>query len=218
MRDRNLSFKQFHILLEKNILRNLNKFETGRITFSQELSLEFRPFSLHAELLVKYPRDFRSLRTLSIVQWYFPETLHFLVFLSLKEKEFSWLSWKQQIELSLLLDSKEVMEKFLFLTERYTGNEIFGNILGNDLKELLREMKISRRFYPKPRRKVWRRGPKDKGSRRVNSTSSILEEEIRKDVFLLEEVEKYQRKRHHLQTISTEIQIFLRKLNFQEDD
>jgi hypothetical protein len=99
--------------------------------------------------------------------------------------------------------------KYLYLTERYTGSEIFGNILGNDLKDLCRKMKILRRTYPRPVKKVWRRGPKDKGSRRVNSTSSILVEEYRKDYLLNLEEEKVQRKRRLLHLTSLSIQHYL---------
>lgn len=212
MRDRNLSFKQFHIQLEKTVFRNLNEFETGRISFSQELSLEFRPSKLHSEVLIRYPKDFRLLRVLCIVQWYFSESFHFLAYLSLTEREFTWLTEKQRIELSILLFSKSNMEKYLFLTERYSGSEIFGNILKNDLKDLLKRIKISRKFYPRPRKKVWRRGPKDKGSRRVNSSASIIQREISSDCFILKEEEKYQRKRQLLHATSLRINNFLEKV------
>lgn len=211
MRDRNLSFDQFHIQLEKNISLILRQSENRRISFSQELSLEFRPSDLHSEPVVFYPRDFRLLRALSISFWYFPQNLHFLVKISLEQESFSWLTSKQQLELSLLLSSKENMEKYLFLSERFTGNEIFGNILGNDLKELTCKMKVLWKYYPRPRRKIRRRGPKDKGSRRVNSTSSQIAEEIRKDIWIQTEEEKRQRKRKLLHLTSLKIQHYLER-------
>lgn len=201
MRDRNLPYNQFHIQLERTILRNFKNFETRRITFSQELSFEFRPYTLHRELQVTLPKDFRLLRVLAITQWYLPENFHFLVYIKLKEQSFSWLTEKQRIELELYLDSKESMVKYLYLTKRYTGNEIFGNILGNDLRDLSRKLKVFRIKYPEPAEKVYRRGPKDKGSRRVNSSSSIIQEEIQRDVFILLEEEKRVKKK--IQTQST---------------
>lgn len=209
MRDRNLSFAQFHIQFSEVILRHLEQFENRRISFSQELSFEFRPSELHHEPVVVYPRDFRLLRSLVIVHWYFPENLRYLVHIQLEGESFNWLARKQSLELTILLSSKQNCLKYLYLTERYTGSEIFGNILGNDLKDLCRKMKILRRTYPRPVKKVWRRGPKDKGSRRVNSTSSILVEEYRKDYLLNLEEEKVQRKRRLLHLTSLSIQHYL---------
>lgn len=200
MRDRNQSYQQFHIQLERLILRNFLRFENRRISFSQELSFEFRPCSLHREVRFRVPRNYRFLRVLSIVQWYFPENLHFLVYLHLSEQEFSWLSEKQRIEIKIFLDSRDSMEKYLYLTERYTGNELFGNILGNDLRDLHRNFKLTRTYYPVPTEKVYRRGPKDKGSRRLDSSISIIEEEIRKDQFILLEEKKRQRHQNYLQS------------------
>lgn len=192
MRDRNQSYKQFNIQLEKIILRNFQKYETiiivsnetRRIRFSQELSFEFRPYSLHRSFEIIIPKDFRLLRVLSVIQWYLPENFHFLVYLKLKEQSFTWLAPKQRIELNLLLDSKESCVTYLFLTERYTGNEIFGNILNNDLKALGKRFKVKEITYPKPKDKVYRRGPKDYGSRRPDSSISIITEEVQKDIFL----------------------------------
>jgi hypothetical protein len=216
MRDRNLPYKQFNIQLEKNILQNFKKFETRRITFSQELSFEFRPYTNHREVKISFPKEYRLLRVLSIIQWYLPENLHFLVYIQLKEQDFSWLSEKQRIEINLFLESKEDMVKYLYLTERYTGNEIFGNILGNDLKDLIKRTKIFLVKYPIPTEKVYRRGPKDKGSRRVNSSASIIQEEISKDIFLqIEELKRVKRKLRLQSTINLILKI-LRNSDLEE--
>lgn len=201
MRDRNLlSYQQFNIQLEKYITSGLQEFGTGRNTFSQELSFEFRPGGLHPGPKIVYPKDFRLLRVLCIVQWYFPESLHFLTVVSLEEEEFSWLNFKQQVEIQIYLSSKENMEKYLYLTDRYSGNEIFGNILKNDLQDLSKKFRVSKEFYPRPRKKVFRRGPKDKGSRRVTSLGPIYEDDVRRDVFLALEDEEFQRKKRHRQS------------------
>jgi hypothetical protein len=195
MRDRNsLSYQQFNIQLEEKVLKSLKELGTKRNSFSQEQSFEFRPDTLHEELKVFYPRNFRLLRTLSIINWYLPESISFLTKLQLEEDNFHFLNEKQRIELSILISSKENMEKYLYLTERYSGNEIFGNILGNDLKELSKKYKISRIRNPFPRRKVYRRGPKDYGSRRVISQGPLFYKDLYSDLNLLKEEEMYQRK------------------------
>lgn len=210
MRDRNLPYKQFNIQLEKTILQNFQNFETRRISFSQELSFEFRPYSLHRSPEIILPKDYRLLRVLSIIQWYLPENFHFLVYLKLKEQTFTWLSQKQQIEIQLFLDSKESCVTYLYLTERYTGNEIFGNILNNDLRDLYSRLKVLRIYYPKPKDKVYRRGPKDKGSRRLDSSISIISEEVQRDVFLqIEELKRCKRK-FLLQSTINKILLILR--------
>lgn len=201
MRDRNLlSYQQFNIQLERNITSGLQVFGTRRNTFSQELSFEFRPGKLHPGPKIKFPKDFRLLRTLSIVQWFFPENLHFLTKLALEEEDFSWLNFKQQIEINIYLSSKENMSKYLYFTDRYSGNEIFGNILKNDLQDLSKKFLVLQEYYPRPRRKVYRRGPKDKGSRRVTSLGPTYEDDVRRDVFIQLEEEKYQRKRIYRQS------------------
>jgi hypothetical protein len=86
--------------------------------------------------------------------------------LDLKEKTFSQLNQKQRIEIQLLLESKEIMEIYLYETKRYTGSEIFGNILGNDLKDLLKYLKLRRNLKSKPKRVQRHRGYRDHGSRR----------------------------------------------------
>lgn len=197
MRDRNsLSYQQFNIQLEEKVLKDLKNLGTRRNSFSQEQSLEFRPDISHEELGIHYPRNFRLLRTLCIIFWYFPENLHYLTYLRLKEEEekLFFLNEKQRIELSILLSSKENMTTYLFLTERYSGNEIFGNLLGNDLRELSKKFKVSKIRKPYPRQKIYRRGPKDYGSRRVISQGPQFYKDLYSDFNLLREEELFQRK------------------------
>lgn len=195
MRDRNhCSYQQFNIQLEKRISNGLQKFGSERNTFSQELSLEFRPGSLHREFKVRIPRSFNSLRCLCIVFWYLPEVQKFLVQLDLEKQTFSWLNFKQRLELKILTSSKDNMIKYLYLTDRYTGNELFGNILGTNFKVLSKELKFFKVSYPRPRKKIFRRGPKDKGSRRVISQGPHFEDDVRSDVFLKIEEEKFEKK------------------------
>lgn len=160
MRDKNLSYSQFNIQLRKTLkkeLSNFNQFFRRAVVVSPTLSLE--------SYYIRYPKDFRLLRALAIIQWYFPEEFHWRVYLDLTETSHSQLSSKQRIELSLLLSSEDNCKKFLYETKRYTSNEIFGNILKNDMQDLLRILKISRRIS-KVRRTQRRRGYNDKGSRK----------------------------------------------------
>jgi hypothetical protein len=158
MRDKNLTYSQFNIQLTKQL--------KGKLDFHWFLR---KPVIVTPTLLenyyFNYPLDYRLLRTLSIVQWYFSEFYHYRIFLDLKEKSYSHLNEKQIIEINILLSSKDNCLKYLYETERYTGNEIFGNILMNDLKDLKRSLKIKRKSVKviKPQR---RRGYNDHGSKR----------------------------------------------------
>lgn len=160
MRDKNLSYSQFNIQLMKTLKKEIsdfNQFFRRAVVVSPTLSLESYYF--------RYPKDFRLLRALAIIQWYFPEEFHWRIYLDLTEKSHSQLSSKQRIELSLLLSSEDNCKKFLFETKRYSSNEIFGNILKNDMQDLLKNLKISKRNL-KVKRTQRRRGYNDKGSRK----------------------------------------------------
>jgi hypothetical protein len=172
MRDRiNLNQAQFNIQLSETInslLPNYEKFLTRPVFVSPTL-LDQSNFQM-IEQKIRYPRDFRLLRCLSIVQWYFPEELHYRILLDLEESSFSWLKEEQKVQLSILISSKENMEKFLFETNSCTGSEIFGNYLNNDLKDLMKLLNSSREIkvfdLPSVVKPIRRRGYKDKGSRR----------------------------------------------------
>jgi hypothetical protein len=163
MRDKNLSLETFSIQLEKTVNRVCqlgHRFPTCTVLDSPTRLLTSE------EISISYPRNFRLIRTLSIIQWYLPEDLHWRIFLDLKEEKFSQFNFKQKVELDILLSSKENCEFFLYETKRYSSSEIFGNILGNDLRELNKTLKISRRRKRKPLKAVRRRGYKDHGTRR----------------------------------------------------
>jgi hypothetical protein len=163
MRDKNLNQKQFNIQLERKIHQG-NQFDEKFLTRPVFVT-PTRPIDPE-EVRIYYPRNFRLIRCLCIVFWYFPENLHWRILLDLKDFSFSHFNKKQRIEIQILLSSKENMEKYLFRTERYSGAEIFGNILGNDLQELNKELRFQRLRPGPPRRTIRRRGYKDKGSRR----------------------------------------------------
>jgi hypothetical protein len=218
MRDRNhLTLKQFNIQLTKSILQNsfFKEILKQEEYFSHKSCLwSSDPETPNSYFLIRIPRDFRLLRTLVISHWIFPENIKFLYHLRLEEENYSRFNKKQQLEISILLSSKENCYKYLFLTERYTGNEIFGNILGNDLEDLKKETKILFLPMQRARKKVFRRGPKDRGSRRSDSTVRIIEEEEKKDVWLREKEIDLRRRRRLLQQTSHRIQKILE--NFQK--
>jgi hypothetical protein len=159
MRDKNLTLEQFNIQLEKNLTRN-----TWMRSFSESLSRIIPNDSEQIEVSIKYPRSFKSLRALAIAQWYFPDEIRWQIFLDMEEMTFSQLNLKQVFEIKTLLQSKELMQIYLYQTERLTNREIFGNILGNELKNSLGEIKIQRKNYRKPKRVQRHRGYRDKGS------------------------------------------------------
>jgi hypothetical protein len=159
MRDKNLTQEQFNIQLEKNLNRN-----SWMRSFSESLSRIIPNDSEPTEVIIKYPRSFKSLRSLAIVQWYLPEKIRWQIFLDMEEMSFSHLNLKQVLEIRTLLQSKEIMQIYLYQTERFTNREIFGNILGNELRTSLQELKIQRKNYKKPKRIQRHRGYRDKGS------------------------------------------------------
>lgn len=190
MRDRNhLDLLQFNIQLTKTVLRSklYQDLEKQEEYFSHKSSLwRSDTKTPNSEFRVVLPKDFRLLRALSISLWYFPQNIQTLYRLQLENQTFSWLNEKQKLELSILLSSKENSQKYLYLTQRYTSFEIFGNFLGNDLNDLKRKIKVIFVFQRKAKKKVFRRGPKDKGTRRSDSSVSIIEKEIQRDVWINE--------------------------------
>lgn len=161
MRDKNLTLLKFNIQLEKAITSQLRGVKLLRTAVSDS------PKCLCNDLVsINYPLDFAGLRALAICQWSFPENLHWRVLLDLREKTFSQLNDKQVLELCILLSSKEICYFYLYETERYSSREIFGNILGNQLKELLNSLKIKEKVLRSPKKKQRHRGYRDKGSRR----------------------------------------------------
>lgn len=163
MRDKSLTLKQFHIQLEKVVRRKFptdDWFLRNHVSDSPTLSSELEDYRIF------YPRNFRLLRSLAILQWYFPEALHWRILLDLKDLTLSQFNEKQKIEISLLLEEREICERYLYESKRFTSEELFGNILGNDLEDLKGVLRISKKRKTKPKRKVRRRGYRDHGSKR----------------------------------------------------
>lgn len=163
MRSKNLTLQQFHIQLDEAIDRLLR-----RSQFHQKQGLGYSdPVD---ERLPDYrtilPKDFRSLRMLCILVWWLPENWKYQVLLDLQDQSLSWLNKKQKLELLTYLSSKESTIDYLYFTERYSGNQIFGNLLGPEAEHLLRNLRISKKNPRKPKKLVYRRGYRDHGSRK----------------------------------------------------
>jgi hypothetical protein len=178
MRDKNLSQEQFNIQLEKVIAKKL-----AMRHFSEELSRIVPSDGSSYELGVSFLRDFRSLRALSIILWYLPEELKWEILLVLESMPLNFLNFKQILEIKIYLAGKIEMQKFLYLTERYSARELFGNILGNELEVCLKNLKIFLRTKPRAKRKIRHRGYRDKGSLRLPhcwlpSSDFLLTEEM----------------------------------------
>lgn len=218
MRDRNhLSLQQFHIQLSKGISLNSSKKTLELEEYFSHKSCLWRSDTKvpNSTFEVILPRSYREIRSLAIASWFFPENLRTLIFLEL-EKEFTQFNFKQQLELKILRSSKENCVKYLYLTERYSGSEIFGNLLGNDLRDSLKNLKLRFRNQPKAKKKVFRRGPKDKGSRRSDSSIRVIEQEIRTDVWIKEKELKIENRKFHLHKLVTQIKIVLE--NYREEE
>lgn len=219
MRDRNhLNLQQFNIQLTKNVLHSslFQKIKRQEEYFSHKSSLWRSDTKLpNSQFRLSIPKDFRLLRALSITFWYFPENIQYLYRLELESFTFTWLNEKQKLEILILLSSKENCERYLYLTQRYTGYELFGNILGNDLKDLEKRLKIIFVTQVRARKKVFRRGPKDKGTRRSDSSVKIIEEETRRDIWLTHEYELKQKRIILLQQTLHRILNYLE--NYQEE-
>lgn len=155
------SLDQFNIQLTKRLSLALKE-----IKLSSEPVLDTPTLLDNSQWKILYPRDFRLLRSLCIVHWKIPnEYLRWRIHLDLEEMTFNWLNENQKIIIHVLLSSEEVCRKFLFLTRQISKRELFGNILGNDVKELSNKLKIKRVHLRPPTKSIWRRGYQDKGSR-----------------------------------------------------
>lgn len=157
MRDKNLNSSQFCAQVENFIKRKLH------LPKMPKTAVINTPTFLE-ECYFKYPRKYKEIRDLVVIHHFCPENLRWRLWLDLSELSFSQLNSKQRIEILILLSSKRKMLSYLFLTQRYSSHEIFGNIFGGGLK-VLRTLPcyLSSTKITKPKRK---RGYDDKGSQR----------------------------------------------------
>jgi hypothetical protein len=157
MRDKNLNFIQFSAAVE-NFIESKHKISKDRRT-----TVVNSP-TLLEEFYLVLPRKFMDFRNICITLHYIKEEpLRYRILLDMEERLTRFDS-KKQLELKLLLHSKETMLKFLYLTRKYSSHEIFGNLINKGIQSL-NNLKLKRRNTKilKTQRK---RGYDDKGSLR----------------------------------------------------
>lgn len=212
MRDKNLDFSKFNIQLrkicEKWKNQTFHQFFENHVLNTPTLSDEILP-----EIRVSYPKSFRLMRTLCILLWYFPKSSYWYILCDLKLMNFPHFNRKQRLELKILLSSKENMEKYLFETKRYTSYEIFGNILGNDARDLFKTLKVGYFRNKIPRRTIRRRGYQDHGSRKPD------EKWLPQFDFSFTEYQNEKEKKQYLFTLTVQKVVrYLENLHFPEED
>lgn len=158
MRDKNQSLLSFTDQIEHFIRKKLTSIEIFRTavvntpTFSCEYDLYLPIVNL------------RGIKGLSIIVHFVTnDNLKYALILYLEEK-LKHFNLKQQLEIKILLTSKEICLKYLYLTDRYTSHEIFGNLVYfgiKNLKYLTIYKKKSKVLFPQRKR-----GYHDKGSLR----------------------------------------------------
>jgi hypothetical protein len=141
-----------------------------------------------------------------------PEEVFWQVHLDLGEKSFEHFNQKQQLEIKILLESREICSTYLYESKRFTSNQLFGNYLGNDVQELENTLKWTWVSQHKARKKVRRRGYQDKGSRRP-----LTKWRPTSDWSLTEEQNVKERKRYHITQTAHRLFRILRTLSDQND-
>lgn len=166
MRDKNQSLIQFRAEVSKFISKR-----STRRTSSLRTAVANSSTFLSGETVWNFPRRYKEILGLSVVQWFVPEILHWKLYPDLWEKNYKWLNRKQRIILRIILESENACIKFLYETQGFSSHEIFGNILDSGC-EYLENLKFHHRktqvVYPQRKR-----GYDDKGS--LGSESSRLE-------------------------------------------
>jgi hypothetical protein len=179
MRDKNLTLIQFVEQYEKFVNRKLKLPELLRTAV-----IDSPTFTEDYKILI--PRNFRDLRALVAVHWYFPGSLFWYYHLELKDCKLNHLNFKQKVEINLMLESREIMLYYLYRTKRLTSFEIFGNILGTAIRNT-RYLKVFKRSK-KIINPIRKRGYDDKGSLRLPETwlpdydFSLTEQQNRKEL------------------------------------
>jgi hypothetical protein len=179
MRDKNLSYINFCASLDKKLssYHLSNSLRTAVVDIT----------TFQSSFKVVYPRDFRRLRALAILHHWLPDYIRVLIRVDLEFKNINHLNKKQRIEFKTLLSSRDCCLKYLYLTERYSGNEIFGNLVRDCLTL---EIPIKHQRVVKPKIPQRKRGYDDKGS--LRSSDKWLE---RFDFNLTQEQNKINKER-----------------------
>jgi hypothetical protein len=131
-------------------------------------------------------QNLNDLIALSLIHWYFPKEIFFLVHLFLEEA--AWPKDYPYDVKEILLTSKEVSIGWLFFQSRWTERDFFGNILNKRFARKVEKLKF-RRISRRPVKKYtgYCRGHHD-NNRHENSISSVreLQRETRGERYLRE--------------------------------
>lgn len=197
MRDKNQNYIQF-----SDQIASFLKKKTQTIEILRRAVIDTPTFLEDYEIIVRNNKLI-SLRGLAVLSYYVPEILGWKI-REVLEKKLYKLNSKDQLRLSSLLINKESMLVFLYETQEFSSNEIFGNLLREGLLELKR-LKIYRPTY-KIKRPQRKRGYDDKGS--LRSSDRWLPSEDYELTELQNEIEK--KSDLHLRT-KLKLESYLRK-------
>jgi hypothetical protein len=161
--------KRQHFLLSTSALDNSNRFKRD-----------------WENSFILKDRSLCTLTILGIFSWYIPEEFGVLLRLDLEEKV---KNNEDLFFLRLLLKSKVHCLNFLLDTKLWHTRDFFGNIFTEkNIQKALKSVRPRFRKTSEPTKLVYRRGYKDKGSRRkdvnpnafIDTSSLVRDEEIRK--------------------------------------
>lgn len=151
MRDKNQNYIEFCRGVEEYVSRKL------------DLSSFLRPPvvdtpTVPEELVIVYPKKFHQMEALVLIHWFLPDSLKWRIHLDLWTNEFNQFNRKQQIQLRIMLNSKNDCLSWYYETQRISSHEFWG-LLGRATRlHLDGYFKVYR--IDKPQRK---RGYDDKG-------------------------------------------------------
>jgi hypothetical protein len=160
MRDMNLTYLNFKEQYNNQLKKRFSIMLTKDIKILRSAVIDSPTFLRDYE--IRLPSSFFLIRALCMFWEFFPENIKWEIFLLLEQK-IEKFDFKKQVELKALLDPKTRIS-FLYLTEKYTSHEIFGNLL-QTISLCFHEVKFQKKStkIKKPQRK---RGYNDKGTLR----------------------------------------------------
>lgn len=159
MRDKNQTYIQFRKSVSHRLEVLLDPNEIGILRNHVVDSPTFRDGNFTIKFLWK---NLRALKGLALISYYVPENLGWYIRLELLEYSRK-LDLENQLQLKLLLDSKDSSLTYFYDSKEISSHDFFGNILREGAK-CLKTLKIipPNKKVKKPKRK---RGYHDHGSR-----------------------------------------------------
>lgn len=159
MRDTNLTTEQLSVQLERSLRKNLQELVLTEAVFVNP--------NLEYEVTVNpLPRKLNELKALVLASYYSPDSAFGFFLREKVEERISHYDLGSQLQLEILLSGRrEILLNYLILNESLTERAFFGNWVPLAIQTFNR-LKLKRRKLRKPVEPVYRRGYKDKGSRR----------------------------------------------------